>query len=158
MPHKDPIARKLYVRKYNAAWCKRNRDKVNLAKRKHYHKHRDEILSKRRNNPTELARMRAYYYKTKDRQFDLYLQRIYGIDLIEYTRMLQAQKGVCQICKSMPSTHKLAVDHCHVSGKNRGLLCLHCNCGLGNARHSIPILRSMITYLEKYNGPPFTSI
>ena len=50
-----------------------------------------------------------------------------------YQDMLAAQNGLCAICKGPPDTRwkKLAVDHCHDSGKIRGLLCMVCNTMLG---------------------------
>lgn len=59
----------------------------------------------------------------------------YGITLEDYQRMLSNQKGVCAICHKNNSyagkTRMFAVDHCHVTGKVRGLLCQSCNRALG---------------------------
>jgi len=44
---------------------------------------------------------------------------------------------------------RLAVDHCHVSGKIRGLLCFHCNSSLGKMKDSVEILQNAIDYLKK---------
>ena len=60
------------------------------------------------------------------------LKRKYGITLDIYNDMLKNQKGVCKICKQLCKSGKvLAVDHCHQTGKVRGLLCATCNTGLG---------------------------
>ena len=49
-----------------------------------------------------------------------------------YFDMLDKQGGVCAICKrTEPSGKKLAADHCHTTGKIRGLLCRNCNVALG---------------------------
>lgn len=69
----------------------------------------------------------------KDRATDLRLRRTYGITLAEYDAIFKQQKARCAICKEPPKTghNRLAVDHCHRSGKVRGLLCWICNRALG---------------------------
>lgn len=57
----------------------------------------------------------------------------YGISPEDYSEMLQKQNNLCAICGKHQSnlTRSLAVDHCHISGKVRGLLCPVCNSMLG---------------------------
>lgn len=78
-------------------------------------------------------------------------KRVYGITLLDYERMVDEQLGKCAICeedaKSCPKG-VLFVDHCHKTGKIRGLLCSLCNFTLGNARDNVEILRSAANYLE----------
>lgn len=45
--------------------------------------------------------------------------------------MLESQGGNCKICRNKPTRRRLDVDHCHDTGKIRGLLCENCNKGLG---------------------------
>lgn len=80
----------------------------------------------------------------------------YGVTPALYNEMLERQHHVCAICK-MPETlidrrtgkvKRLAVDHCHTTGKVRGLLCFNCNSGLGHFRDSSATLRGAISYLE----------
>lgn len=59
--------------------------------------------------------------------------------------MVQRQGGRCAICKKVPK--KLVVDHNHVTGELRGLLCLSCNFCIGNAHDDVSILQSAIDYL-----------
>ena len=51
----------------------------------------------------------------------------YGITERQYRLMLRRQKGRCSICGTLPKKRRLAVDHCHLTGRVRGLLCYHCN-------------------------------
>lgn len=61
------------------------------------------------------------------------LKSRYGITLDDYNDMFDKQKGKCDICKThqMKLNRKLCVDHCHTTGKVRGLLCNRCNSMLG---------------------------
>lgn len=89
----------------------------------------------------------------KDRQ----IKRKFGIDRAEYNRMLMLQDYKCAICKDSETafeyrtgnTKSLAVDHCHIRKKIRGLLCFSCNSVLGKMNDSIERLESMINYLKR---------
>jgi hypothetical protein len=63
--------------------------------------------------------------------------------------MLDAQNGVCAICKEPCPTGKwLAVDHCHTTNAVRGLLCTKCNMGIGLFNDSVERLEATIAYLR----------
>jgi hypothetical protein len=105
----------------------------------------------------EKARRRNARGKYKLRARDLLLRRKYGITLAEYEAMFAAQAGLCAICRRSQSgmiyprgTKRLAVDHCHVSGRVRGLLCGYCNVMIGHAREVPGILRIAAEYLDKH--------
>lgn len=68
--------------------------------------------------------------KTQSRKSRL---RKLGITEQDYQKMMKAQNNLCAICGGKPDTRweKLAVDHCHSSGRVRGLLCMVCNTMLG---------------------------
>jgi hypothetical protein len=86
------------------------------------------------------------------------LRKNHGIELESYQQMLQKQKGVCAICKQEEKscktrgqgTRPLSVDHDHVTGQIRGLLCSRCNAGLGNFRDDPERLREAIAYLQSF--------
>ncbi len=76
---------------------------------------------------------------TQERKDDINLRHKFGISFRDYNRMLEAQGGVCAICKQ-PETHingrnsvvqRLSVDHDHKTGDVRALLCQRCNVALG---------------------------
>lgn len=90
------------------------------------------------------------------------LKRKYGITHLDYEAMLAAQDSLCLICLK-PETaidvrtgdvFGLAIDHCHTSGKVRGLLCVGCNNGLGCFRDDPERLASAILYLNKHSQTP----
>jgi hypothetical protein len=82
----------------------------------------------------------------------------YNLTRDDYVDLEKSQNGVCKICGE-PEKYKnrLSIDHDHSCcpgygscGKCiRGLLCHHCNSGLGNAKDSVEILQKMINYLQK---------
>ena len=78
----------------------------------------------------------------------------HGIDLHDYDTMLDEQNYRCAICGSEesnnPHREHFYIDHCHKTGKVRGLLCNHCNVMLGQAKDNISILHNAINYLEKH--------
>jgi len=78
------------------------------------------------------------------------LKNRYGIDLVEYNRMFLSQEGCCLICEVHQSklNKKLSVDHCHNTGRVRGLLCYKCNTIIGLANDNTKTLQSAINYLK----------
>lgn len=73
----------------------------------------------------------------------------YGLTLEQFKAMAISQNHVCAICREPPVRARMAVDHCHVTGKVRGLLCEFCNWMLGNAKDRPERLRAGADYLEK---------
>jgi len=74
--------------------------------------------------------------------------RLYGITLDEYEERLAAQGGVCARCGQEPGQLRLAVDHCHVTGAVRGLLCGSCNTYLGRLEANVDRLVDDLRYLQ----------
>lgn len=75
------------------------------------------------------------------------LKARYKISIKEYDCLFEKQNDCCSICNSSED-RKLAVDHCHETGKVRGLLCTKCNIGIGYLNHSIETLMKCINYLR----------
>lgn len=69
----------------------------------------------------------------------------YGLNLEDYEELYKKQKGNCAICDKY--FDKLDIDHCHKTGKVRGLLCGSCNRALGLMKDNIEFLKSAISYL-----------
>lgn len=59
------------------------------------------------------------------------IKKIYGITELQFSSMMAAQFSCCKICKSKLNEKNTHIDHCHVSGKVRGLLCSRCNQAIG---------------------------
>lgn len=94
--------------------------------------------------------------KTKIKQREKSLIKKYGINLDQYKKINDAQNGVCRICGNseialQPNGKEikdLCVDHCHKTGKVRGLLCHACNAGIGHFGDDIKKLEAAIKYLS----------
>lgn len=76
--------------------------------------------------------------------------RRYGITLEQRDQLLTEQGGVCAICKR--DLVRPCLDHDHVTGAVRGILCSQCNTLIGMSRDDAAILRSAISYLEAQSG------
>lgn len=111
--------------------------------------------------PCQATAARKWFHENKERAKESKhawtLRTTYGITPEQYQEMLAAQNGVCSICKQVePTEHgrtgtqfRLAVDHCHDTGRVRGLLCQRCNRAIGLLGDSVDLLREAINYLEK---------
>ena len=95
-----------------------------------------------------INKKKAHYYYVIHRQ--------YGVTKEEYDTMYESQGGVCAMCKH-PETAKdpkhgkireLAVDHDHLTGRVRGLLCGRCNTGIGKFGDNLDVT---IQYLTQYS-------
>jgi hypothetical protein len=75
-----------------------------------------------------------------------HLKRTYGITRFELDALIAAQGGLCAICQTKPAAH---VDHDHVTGKIRGVLCFTCNVALGQLKDDAALFRKAIDYLER---------
>ena len=82
---------------------------------------------------------------------DQRLYTMYGIMVEDYETMRSEQKGCCAICGKHESkcTKRLHIDHCHATGKVRGLLCGSCNTAIGLLGDDIERLKYAIRYLQK---------
>lgn len=76
------------------------------------------------------------------------LKKFYGITPEEYDKILREQGGTCSICHGTETVGRLAVDHCHSTGRVRGLLCTNCNQAIGKLKDDSQLLRNAINYLE----------
>lgn len=81
-------------------------------------------------------------------------QKTYGITIEEYEAILKKQGGVCAACSEFnvaSNKTRMPLDHCHVTGKIRGILCNRCNRGLGLLGEDINRLSGLIRYLKEYS-------
>lgn len=143
MPYADKEKQKLYWREYQ--------------RRDHRKKYKAEWNE--RNRP-RLAEMQRARYKADPEKYSNYFRnrhvlKTYGITQEQYEQMYRDQGGVCAICGAIPDIHRhgisrLAIDHCHVTGKVRGLLCNNCNAGMGILGDTVAHLEAAMAYLKRF--------
>lgn len=112
--------------------------------------------------PGQKARNKAHLYAWRKNNPEArkrihracFLKRTYGITIDDYERMLSDQGGCCAICHR-PETGCAAkkyfsVDHCHETGKVRGLLCSMCNLAIGYLNDHPGVIRRAAEYIERH--------
>ncbi|MEW2270706.1 endonuclease VII domain-containing protein [Streptomyces griseofuscus] len=80
-----------------------------------------------------------------------YLKRKYGLTEAERDAMVASQRGLCVICLKAPAAH---VDHCHKTGRVRGVLCFNCNSAIGKLGDDPDAVRRAAAYLEGISWKP----
>jgi len=98
-----------------------------------------------------LENTRRSWHKNKDKYN---LDRKLGGKTL-YETKLEQQNNTCAICFKPEQSNRyktLCVDHCHTTGKIRGLLCSNCNRALGLLKDDRGNLQSAINYLERHNN------
>ena len=97
----------------------------------------------------ECDRLRYSGHKRRDD----HLLKTYLITQPIYHHILLMQGGVCAICGSenngRATDQYFVVDHCHATGRVRGLLCHPCNAAIGLLKDNIQSLENAITYLSE---------
>lgn len=101
-------------------------------------------------------------WRTKNREREKHydLQKLYGATIEQFNGMAEKQNHLCAICEKPEGAidrgkpRKLALDHCHATGKIRSLLCTNCNTGLGRFQDDSELLHKAIAYLKQHESPP----
>lgn len=116
------------------------------------HKYKNKPIYSSECKECSKKRTIEYGKKNKEKRRNAAIKHRYGITNKDYDELLEKQNNLCAICKSnLNSKRKFDIDHCHSSGKVRGLLCSLCNTGLGKFRDNIDFLNEAINYLRKNN-------
>lgn len=170
MPNKKPLtdeqkaARAVYMREYR----KRNPEMIKEHAKRSREKNKDKVRARQKqwredNKDHVSAKGKKWYLANKDHQANVMMQRRVNMTLQQYDEMLASQNGGCAICGSTES-HKgtrvvrFSVDHdrsCCPGDRScgqcvRGLLCNHCNIGIGHLRDDIDLLEAAIDYLKRH--------
>lgn len=138
------------------AWSKafkdKNIEKIRESGREYQKRKRYEDIEASRTKEAE------YREKNKERIYQSYVSKKYGLSKDETEKFFLKHGDKCTIC-GMPETRmsssgnkvsRLCIDHCHDTGKVRGLLCHRCNHALGCVGDSIEVLKKAIKYLMEY--------
>lgn len=141
----------------------KNKVRVLAAAREYKLEHRDEIKARSKSYASEnKERIDTYLTGYRERNRDMLLARgrkntlkkVYGLTPEDFDRMAANQNGLCAICGGPPekSKNKLDIDHDHITGKVRGLLCGSCNKGLGMFKDDDDLVFLAAQYLRKNKG------
>lgn len=91
------------------------------------------------------------YARSKEARAAYYMKWKYGITTEQYQEKLKEQEGVCAICKKeCEKNDRLSIDHDHETGKNRDLLCSHCNLLVGLVEENRDLWEKIIEYVERH--------
>lgn len=104
---------------------------------------------------------RDKYKEAPEKVRERHYKKNYNWSIADYDQMFKAQGGLCAICrgpqkqknhwvKDRDEQNPLAIDHCHKTGKIRGLLCFSCNIILGHVEEKQNRLQNLIDYLQKH--------
>jgi hypothetical protein len=132
------------TKQYRKQWYLDNRERVREKNRQNYINNREERRKKGKewenNNKEKCRRYRR----------DWQLQKL-GITLEQYEETLLKQGNKCAVCVSDKPGGRgnFHADHCHKTGKFRGLLCQKCNMALGMMNDDINILLKFVEYLNE---------
>lgn len=142
----------------------RRRSLTKDQRRANYEANREDILRRgrewrARNRPVMRKHKKSYAERYPEKVAEgkrrMHLRK-YGITRADYERMLAEQGGVCLLCGSPPPPsrprhpNRLAVDHCHRTGKVRALLCQLCNMGVAHVERFDGILPSVLEYIKRF--------
>ena len=123
--------------------------------RARYRSNRDAVVARTKAyQKAHPERVREYARKSREKnRLMLELSRLrkkYGINHWELVEMLRKCERRCEICRSdLLIKNVMVVDHCHKTGRVRGLLCRKCNSGIGLLRDDLALVKSAVEYLSR---------
>jgi len=108
-----------------------------------------KIKSRRKISTQEesIKKVKDYNLNNKKKRQEYYRKKLYNLTELEYLKLLNKQNNKCAIC-SQTFVKTPHIDHNHITGKIRGLLCHKCNLMLGLCNDNITLLNNAIGYLE----------
>jgi len=128
-------------------WRLANKDKIKEIDKRFRAKH----SAKLKTDKTSWVSKNREKYKRIGRKYNL---KQYGLTEHDYDSILANQNYQCLTCKTPIEKLRgpLHVDHCHSTGKVRGLLCRSCNVAIGLIKEDVTIARAIISYIEGHNA------
>ena len=131
MPYKD----KAIYKAYQKAYRKLHSEELNEGARKYYHANKPKLSASAKNR---------------------HLIRTYGLSFEELKQRIQGQNNSCALCgeplPSLNSKRPPHIDHCHKTGKVRGIVHPECNAVLGFSKENPIVLQRAIEYIKKHES------
>ena len=135
------------------AWKLRNPERVASQKRKYRLKYRERDMARRYANKPKRQLYEKNRTRSRSYRKEMNLIWAYGMQKSEFNDLRIKQHNCCAICRERFSEMP-HVDHDHLSGATRGLLCRSCNIGIGHLKDSIKLARAALQYLEFHGVSP----
>lgn len=123
-----------------------------ILREKFYKEHYDSVAKTQKKARANF--IKKYPEREAEIQAKSRTKKLYNLTLEEVERMYLDQSGLCKICnvpvqrRGNGNLKSANIDHNHLTGKVRGLLCYKCNHGIGNFKDDINLLQSAIKYLQ----------
>jgi hypothetical protein len=137
-------------KKYRQDWYQANRERQREYAKAWYRENRERIASEYQADIEVRRRRRRELYREKpERARQSRLKNCYNLTEEQYSEMVQQQAGLCYLCHRMS---KLFIDHDHVTGRVRRLLCIRCNFQLGHVERAVERghLQLMLDYIQAH--------
>jgi hypothetical protein len=139
---------------YSVIWRAANIDNQKEYAKNYRAKHPDQMrATKTKWEAAHVDERRAYWKKynidhSEEKKHKMRIRR-YNLPKDEYDALMKKQGGTCAICKAPEWNGRGPhVDHSHVTGKVRGILCHNCNNALGMIKDDPKIAKAIISYLK----------
>ena len=141
-----------YQREYRA----KNPDRVRQHRKKYDTKNAEKIRQYKKaycaKNAEKMKRVSMEWRKNNPKKWlAIQLRNKYGITIEQMVAAMEKQNHGCAICGYSDTSNPRYfpyVDHCHTTGKFRGVLCATCNTGLGLFKDSSELLKTAALYIE----------
>lgn len=144
-------------KEYKNRYRNKNRERVLLLEKEARKRNKDYYLKYKEKNKDKIKENYRLWLESNKEKIRGYqrkrqLKKLYSLTELEYEETLKQQQNQCAIClkPQITSKRRFAVDHCHKTGKNRGILCYKCNIGLGYFDDDVQKLQYAIYYINSY--------
>lgn len=151
---------------YHAAWYAKHREQILLDQQQYYAANKakkKKAVDAYRADPAVKSKLAAkqkeYNLRNKEKvtryRRNHHLMKKYGLGLDGYAKLLADQQNCCALCNlplpDHPKRGEIHVDHCHRTGKVRGIVHRACNVVIGYAMENVELLQKAVAYIERHN-------
>jgi hypothetical protein len=140
---------------WTKAWNEKHREEIILRRKAWYSEHKKEIAEKakvyrQKHKAKFRERNKISNFRNRENNHAWRRKNLYGLSQEAYYTLLGEQGGACAVCGSDDWLTRVPhIDHDHITGKVRGVVCRKCNLALGHLGDDLNTAKSMVRYLEK---------
>lgn len=147
---RDPQKKRAYMAEYLKTYKRKPKTSEQVAERNRRRRERYAKDPEYREKNRQHAK--TWSQDNPEKKANQRLKAAFGITLDQFNKMLAQQNGGCAICGTTILTKTKSrhyVDHNHKTGKVRGILCHHCNFGIGHFQDNPNLLTKAADYLKR---------